>query len=114
LWKTRDYKNEREEEIFMLAPDDDSYERVGSDPKVILMHELLHSIDYNDDTFDADDFGDDLTKLYPEIYNEIKSLGYSDEHINDELFARVGSEKADAPKAVKDVYAMYFEEWNRR
>jgi hypothetical protein len=114
LWECREYKGESTEEITVLLPNDELYKRVGSNPKVTLMHELLHSIDYNDDTFDADDFGDELAAMYPEIYKEIKSLGYPTNHINDELFTRVGSEKADAPSAVKKIYALYFEEWGNR
>jgi hypothetical protein len=114
LWTYSEYKGENAEEIMLLAPDDERYERCGSDPKVTLMHELLHSIDYNDDSFDADDFGSALARMYPEMYKEIKSLGYEDDHVNDELFARVGSEKADAPQDVKDVYARYFEDWGAR
>lgn len=100
------------ERISMLSASDQLYAQFKESPEVTLVHEFLHAVYYRLSVSDQQQIFTALSGEYGDMVNEIAGLGYDYAQVDDELFARVGSEKSNAPASVKKIYAKYLTKWS--
>lgn len=100
------------ETITILAAADPLYDEFAESPEVSLVHEFLHGVYYRLPVDEQRSLYSTLSTDYPEVVDEVIGLGYDYSAIDDELFARVGSEKSHASDIAKEVYARYLTKWS--
>lgn len=100
------------ERISMLSASDQLYAQFKESPEVTLVHEFLHAVYYRLSVRDQQQIFTALSGEYGDMVNEIAGLGYDYAQVDDELFARVGSERTKAPDVAKRVYAKYLSKWS--
>lgn len=101
--------------ISVVEPTSNVWKATGGNPKITLIHEMLHFVYSNYVPVDAQSkIYSELVDQEPGIFNQLKKLGYSEEQFDDEMFVRVGSEKITAPEDVATIYAKYFNIWATR